>query len=174
MKIGPAQIQRQERGLSLPERHLRSAGLKHMLRMSGRESKRRATIHDILTQTKCYLGLTFLWKFVAQRIEIQAPGNTREGGIEPPGQTYHIRIGAFTALLPYHFLNYHGHFLLVNHILRGLHIRLGFAVEHTGIHRFHSFCQVLQRLLRLLRIMWYHVGRVDACKGLILRVFQQR
>ena len=83
VEIRAGEVEREERGLRLAERHLRGAGLQHMLRMCRRETQRRAAVDDVLAQTQRYLRHAFLRALVAQRVEVQASRHARERRIEP-------------------------------------------------------------------------------------------
>ena len=75
-------------------------------------------------------------------------------------------------LRAHHFLYDDGHLLLVDEVLRGGEVSLAVAVEHRRIDGLDSAAQQLKHE-GVVVYTRHHVGGIDTCEGLILRVLEQ-
>ena len=73
----------------------------------------------------------------------------------------------------HHLLQYDGHLLLVDDVLRGGHVGLGVAIVDRGIDALDGCGQHLHHGILVLDKR-NHVGGIDAGKGLIVAVLEQR
>ena len=102
-----------ETGLSLTESRFHFRHLKHLRGMIGRHTERLTTIDNVFTKTQCQRGNTFLGCLLANGIIVERAKHTREVGI--------IEIAIAFA---HHFLQNHGHLLLINDVRCRCHISL--------------------------------------------------
>ena len=72
----------------------------------------------------------------------------------------------------YHFLQEHGHLLLVDDVARGGHVSLAVLVEHRGVDGLDGIHQEFETLGDVVNRR-NHVGRIDAGKGLVVRIFEE-
>ena len=130
--------------------------------MVRRDTERLATIDNILAKAEGQRGDALLSGLVADGVVVQRTQHAGESGV--------VEV---TVLLAYDFLEYDGHFLLVDDVLRGGHISLRVAVIDRGIDGLDGTGQLAQHLVLVVQI-GNHIGGVDAGEGLIVTVLQQR
>ena len=148
-------------GLCVAQCQVEGAGLQHVARVFWRESQRHAAIHYIFAKSHSYLAHSVLGAFFVHGIIVKRAPYARKRWIEI------AVVGA-----SHHFLYYHCHLLLVDNVARGLHICLAVGEEHRGIHSLYGVAQLLEHG-SLIGEMRYHVGGIDAGKGLIMAIFEQ-
>ena len=156
------QVEGIELGLGLAQSFLQLGGLEHLVGMVGTDAQGLTAIDDILAQSEGETGDALLRRLVADGIVVERAKHTAHRGIE-----------AVTILLAHHLLQDHRHLLLVDDVARGGHICLGVAVEHGGIDSLDGTRQHLQHLVLVLQA-GYHIGGIDAGKGLVVGILQQR
>ena len=72
----------------------------------------------------------------------------------------------------HHFLEHDGHFLLVDHIARGLHVGFRVLEKHRGVHPLDGIAEHGEHAPVVVEI-GHHVGVVDPGKRLVMTVFEQ-
>ena len=150
-----------ESRLRVPQCCLHLARLQHLVWMIWANPQRLTAIHDIFSESQgktCYSLLSLL---VADGIVVDGAQHTAEVGIV-----------VVAILMSHHLLQYHRHFLLVDHITRGSHIRLRVLVIHRGIHALDGTRQHPQHLVFVVAI-GYHVCGIDTRKRLVMTVFEK-
>ena len=95
-----------------------------MVGMSRRHAQRFAALHDVFAKSGGQFHHALLALFGAYGVIVQAPAHAREVGI----------IEAVVVVAG-HFLEYHGHLLLVDDVAGGVHVGLAVGIEHGGIYR---------------------------------------
>ena len=140
--------------------HLRS--LQHLGRMIGRHTQGLSAVDDILTQSERETGDTFLGRLVAYWVVVQRAQHAGEIGI--------VEVAV---LLAHHFLQDNRHLLLVDDVLRGEHIGLRVLIINGSIDTLDSAGQHAEHLVFVVQIR-YHIGTVDTCERLIMRILKQR
>ena len=151
-----------EARLRLLQRRVHLGGLQHLVGMVGRHTQRLSAVDDIFSQTEGQRRDAFLSQLVANGIIVQRAQHAREGGIE-----------AGAILLAHHLLQDDGHLLLVDDIAGGSHIGLRVLIINGGIDALDGTGQHAQHLVLIVQI-GYHIGGVDAGKGLVVGVLEQR
>ena len=151
-----------ELGLRLAQGYVHLAGLQHLVGVVGRHAQGLSAVDDVLAQSQCQARYALLGFLVADGIVVERAQHAADIGI------------VVVAILPaHHGLQYHSHLLLVYHVLCGGHVSLGVAVVNRGIDSLDGASQHTQHLILVLKI-GYHVSAVDACKRLVVGIFEQR
>ena len=116
----------------------------------------------MLTQTESQRDDAVFRLFLVNRIVVYAARHTAYDRIKP-----------VVMALADHLLQDNGHFLLVYHVLRGRHIVFGSLEIHRCVDRLHRCGEHMQSVVHITHSR-YHVRRINPCKRLIMRIFQQR
>ena len=157
-----AQVEGIEAGLCLAKSYLHFAGLQYLGGVIRRETERQAAVYDILTQSECQIDDTFFGLLVPQGIVVERACHARHAGIE-----------AGTVLVADYFLEDDGHLLLVDDVARGLHVGFGVSEVDGGVNTLDRVAQHAEHLVLVVQV-GNHVRIVNAGKGLVVRVFEQR
>ena len=155
-------IQGIEARLCLTQSCLHLRGLQHLRRMIGRHTQGLSTIDDILTKSESQRGNALLSRLVTYWVVVQRAQYTRE-----------IRIIEITILFSNYLLKDDRHLFLVDDILRGEHIGLRVLIINGSIDTLDSAGQHTEHLVFVVQIR-YHIGTVDTCERLIMRILKQR
>ena len=140
------QVQRVKTGLRLFQGKIHRTHLQNTVWMSGRETQRQATIYDIFTQAQRDIGDSILRLLIADRVEIQRTGHTRDRRIE-----------MILVAVAHHLLQDNSHLLLVDQIGGRRHISLTVTIEHRSIDRLDRVAHYPQHLILLLDLR-HHIG----------------
>ena len=156
------QVEGAEARLRFAQRHLGVGRLQHARRMSRTDAQRAAAVHNIFAQAEGETHRALFGALVVEGIVIERAPHARNVGIEV------VAVAAAD-----HFLQHHGHFLLVDHIARGLHVGLRVLEIDRSIHAFDGIAKHGEHAPVVVEI-GHHVGVVDAGKRLVMAVFEQR
>ena len=130
--------------------------------MVWRDTKRLTAINDILAKTKGKRDDTFLCCLLTYWVIVQGTKHTRE-----------VRIIEIAIALTHDLLQDDGHLLLVNDVLGSRHISLRVLVIDRGIDCLDGTGEHTQHLVLIFQI-WYHIGRIDTCEGLVVSILKER
>ena len=155
-------VKRIEMGLCLLQGEFQFTRLQDLLRMVGRHAQRLTAIDDVFSESERKVGNALLGLLVADGIVVERAQNAAEG-----------RIVAVAVLQTGHFLQNHGHFFLVDDVRRGGHIGLRIAVEHRRIDALDGGFEHIEHLVFVGKPR-NHISGINACKWLIMSIFEQR
>ena len=120
------------------------------------DTQRLSTVYDILSESEGKTGDTLLRLLISQRIIVDGAKHTAE-----------IRIEMVAILLAHHLLKDYRHLLLVYHVARSSHIRLGILEIHRGVDALDGGGEHSQHLVLVFEIR-YHICGIYAGKGLVV------
>ena len=89
------------------------AHLQYLVGMVGRHAQRLPAVHDVFSQSQRQACHAFLGRFALQGVIVERAEHAADVGIV-----------LVAVLFSHHFLQYHGHFLLVDDVARGGHVSL--------------------------------------------------
>ncbi|OAV71626.1 hypothetical protein Barb7_03170 [Bacteroidales bacterium Barb7] len=155
------QVKGVEAGLRFAQGVFGRACLQYVVRMTGREAQGLPAVHDVFAQPEGDAGDAVFRLFVACGVEVEGTGYAGDGRIETAA------VGCTDG-----FLQDDGHLFLINEVGSCRHIGFAVLVKDRGIDGFDGIADDAEHLLSVFHL-GYHIGGIDAGKGLIVRIFQQ-
>ena len=151
-----------EAGLGFAQGDVGLAHLEYLVGMGWTDAQGESAIDDVFTESEGEVDYAFGGLFVAYGVVVDAAGDAGDGGVVAGG-----------VLLSDDFLKDDCHFLLVDDVGGSCHVVLGCPIEDGGIDALDGGREEFETLVFVVG-EGYHVGGVDACKGLVVAVFKER
>ena len=155
------QVKRIEPCLRFTQGYLHLACLQHLRRMIRTNAQSQSAVNDVFSQTESQAYDSFFGQFIVDGIIIDGTCHPRNS-----------RIITVAVLRPYHLLQNDCHFLLIDDIAGCLHVGLAVLIIYRSIYSLDGVAQHAKHLILVVQIR-NHVRRVDAGKGLVVRIFKQ-